>query len=89
MRLSESSKVTLLVIILRVIRTLGDIWRECIHCTLRRGRDMTKEILRRQVQNIEKKKLLLDLEIGEMYICVCVGGVGGGVGVGVMRLMVI
>ena len=31
----------------------------------RRGREMTKQRLRAQVQNIEKKKLLSDVEIEE------------------------
>ena len=30
------------------------------------GREMTKQILRTQVQNIEKKNLLSDVEIGEI-----------------------
>ena len=34
---------------------LGDIWKECIACGLRT-----------QVQNIGKKKLLSDVEIGEI-----------------------
>ena len=32
----------------------------------RGGREMTKQILRTQVQNIEKKNLLSDVEIGEI-----------------------
>ena len=32
----------------------------------RRSRDMTKQRLRSQVQNIEKKKMLSDVEIGEI-----------------------
>ena len=34
--------------------------------TERGGRDMTKQKLRTQVQNIENKKLLYDVEIGEI-----------------------
>ena len=55
--------------ILRVIKILGDLWRECIGCGLREGgREMSEQRLRTQVQNIEKKKLLSDVEIEEIVV---------------------
>ena len=55
--------------ILRVIKMLGDLWRECIGCGLRGGgREMSEQRLRTLVQNIEKKKSLSDVEIGEIVV---------------------